>query len=99
MWKRWKENGEKNDLLCIKFDYFCFVYRYVFIAMDALDQLLMACHSQSINLFVESFLQMVAKLLESGEPELQILGSNSVCGMTRLVHLNWIDFGSFFAGI
>ncbi|XP_067835861.1 protein EFR3 homolog A isoform X2 [Heptranchias perlo] len=50
---------------------------YVFIAMEALDQLLMACHSQSINLFVESFLQMVAKLLESGEPELQILGSNS----------------------
>ncbi|XP_043544196.1 protein EFR3 homolog A isoform X2 [Chiloscyllium plagiosum] len=52
-------------------------YGYVFIAMEALDQLLMACHSQSINLFVESFLQMVAKLLESGEPELQILGSNS----------------------
>ncbi|XP_078253449.1 protein EFR3 homolog A isoform X1 [Rhinoraja longicauda] len=52
-------------------------YGYVFTAMEALDQLLMACHSQSINLFVESFLQMVAKLLESGEPELQILGSNS----------------------
>uniref|UniRef100_UPI00398E72E0 protein EFR3 homolog A isoform X4 n=1 Tax=Pristiophorus japonicus TaxID=55135 RepID=UPI00398E72E0 len=52
-------------------------YGYVFIAMEALDQLLMACHSQSINLFVESFLQMVAKLLESGEPKLQILGSNS----------------------
>ncbi|XP_075926200.1 protein EFR3 homolog B isoform X2 [Petromyzon marinus] len=50
---------------------------YVFIAMEALDQLLMACHSQSINLFVESFLRMVAKLLECSEPELQVLGTNS----------------------
>lgn len=52
--------------------------RYVLIAMEALDQLLMACHSQSIKPFVESFLHMVAKLLESGEPKLQVLGTNSV---------------------
>uniref|UniRef100_A0A8C3I838 EFR3 homolog A n=1 Tax=Chrysemys picta bellii TaxID=8478 RepID=A0A8C3I838_CHRPI len=52
-------------------------YGYVLIAMEALDQLLMACHSQSIKPFVESFLQMVAKLLESGEPKLQVLGTNS----------------------
>uniref|UniRef100_UPI00358DE06D protein EFR3 homolog B-like isoform X2 n=1 Tax=Myxine glutinosa TaxID=7769 RepID=UPI00358DE06D len=52
-------------------------YGYVFIAMEALDQLLMACHSQRINLFVESFTNMVTKLLESNEPELQILGTNS----------------------
>ncbi|KAF4805509.1 protein EFR3 B-like protein [Turdus rufiventris] len=45
--------------------------------MEALDQLLMACHCQSINLFVESFLKMVAKLLESEKPNLQILGTNS----------------------
>lgn len=51
---------------------------YVLIAMEALDQLLMACHSQSIKPFVESFLHMVAKLLESGEPKLQVLGTNSV---------------------
>ncbi|XP_072855721.2 protein EFR3 homolog A isoform X1 [Pogona vitticeps] len=50
---------------------------HVFIAMEALDQLLMACHSQSIKPFVESFLHMVAKLLESGEPRLQVLGTNS----------------------
>ncbi|CAF94893.1 unnamed protein product, partial [Tetraodon nigroviridis] len=43
----------------------------------ALDQLLMACHSQSIKPFVESFLHMVAKLLESREPDLQVLGTNS----------------------
>ncbi|XP_044540239.1 protein EFR3 homolog A [Gracilinanus agilis] len=49
----------------------------VLIAMEALDQLLMACHSQSIKPFVESFLHMVAKLLESGEPQLQMLGTNS----------------------
>ncbi|KAG8122971.1 hypothetical protein E2320_018417, partial [Naja naja] len=52
-------------------------HRYVCIAMEALDQLLMACHCQSINLFVESFLKMVAKLLESEKPDLQILGTNS----------------------
>ncbi|XP_045665244.1 protein EFR3 homolog B isoform X2 [Ursus americanus] len=52
-------------------------YGYVCIAMEALDQLLMACHCQSINLFVESFLKMVAKLLESEKPNLQILGTNS----------------------
>lgn len=54
------------------------VCRYVVIAMEALDQLLMACHSQSIKPFVESFLHMVAKLLESREPDLQVLGTNSV---------------------
>lgn len=54
------------------------IFRYVLIAMEALDQLLMACHSQSIKPFVESFLHMVAKLLESGEPKLQVLGTNSV---------------------
>ncbi|CAG09173.1 unnamed protein product, partial [Tetraodon nigroviridis] len=53
-------------------------YGYVCIAMEALDQLLMACHCQSINLFVESFLEMVRKLLKSDKPSLQILGTNSV---------------------
>uniref|UniRef100_A0A8C4H546 Protein EFR3 homolog B n=1 Tax=Dicentrarchus labrax TaxID=13489 RepID=A0A8C4H546_DICLA len=53
-------------------------YGYVCIAMEALDQLLMACHCQSINLFVESFLKMVRKLLESDKPSLQILGTNSM---------------------
>ncbi|XP_046877465.1 protein EFR3 homolog B isoform X2 [Hypomesus transpacificus] len=52
-------------------------YGYVCIAMEALDQLLMACHCQSINLFVESFLKMVRKLLESDKPNLQILGTHS----------------------
>lgn len=46
--------------------------------MDALDQLLVVCHSQSINLFVESFLKMVQKLLECDEPDLQILATSSV---------------------
>lgn len=57
---------------------FTLLFRYVCIAMEALDQLLMACHCQSINLFVESFLKMVRKLLESDKPSLQILGTNSV---------------------
>uniref|UniRef100_A0A8C0Z8A0 Uncharacterized protein n=1 Tax=Cyanistes caeruleus TaxID=156563 RepID=A0A8C0Z8A0_CYACU len=52
-------------------------YGSVCVAMEALDQLLLACHCQSINLFVQSFLTMVAKLLESEKPDLQILGTNS----------------------
>lgn len=51
--------------------------------MEALDQLLMACHCQSINLFVESFLKMVRKLLESDKPNLQILGTNSVSTLDK----------------
>lgn len=69
--------GEFGELEML-WHYFSLLFRYVLIAMEALDQLLMACHSQSIKPFVESFLHMVAKLLESGEPKLQVLGTNSV---------------------
>lgn len=48
------------------------------IAMEAMDQLLVACHAQTLNLFVESFLKMVQKLLESTDPQLQILATQSV---------------------
>lgn len=49
----------------------------VFITVEALDQLLLACHAPNLNLFVESFLKMVQKLLESSETDLQVLGSTS----------------------
>ncbi|XP_067006457.1 protein EFR3 homolog cmp44E [Anabrus simplex] len=49
----------------------------VVIAMEAMDQLLVACHAQTLNLFVESFLKMIQKLLESTEPQLQILATQS----------------------
>lgn len=52
--------------------------RFVIISMEALDQLLLACHAQTLNLFVESFLKMVQKLLECPEPDLQILATQSV---------------------
>ena len=51
--------------------------QYAAIAMKAMEQLLQACRSSSINLFVESFLRMVQKLLECSEPDLQILGTTS----------------------
>lgn len=53
------------------------------MAMDALDQLLVACHAHSLNLFVESFLKMVQKLLECEEAELQILATQSVSKMKK----------------
>lgn len=50
--------------------------------MEAMDQLLVACHAQTLNLFVESFLKMVQKLLESTDPQLQILATQSVFNLT-----------------
>ncbi|XP_039280449.1 protein EFR3 homolog cmp44E [Nilaparvata lugens] len=50
---------------------------FVLIAMEAMDQLLVACHAQTLNLFVESFLKIVQKLLESTEPDLQVLATQS----------------------
>ncbi|KAF4526748.1 hypothetical protein B566_EDAN015095 [Ephemera danica] len=52
-------------------------YGFVVIAMEAMDQLLVACHAQTLNLFVESFLKMVQKLLESSEHHLQVLATQS----------------------
>lgn len=50
-----------------------------------MDQLLLACHAQTLNLFVESFLKMVQKLLETTEAELQILATQSVRLFTSLL--------------
>ncbi|KAK7501482.1 hypothetical protein BaRGS_00007286 [Batillaria attramentaria] len=52
-------------------------HEFVFIAMEALDQLLMSCHAHSLNLFVESYLKMVQKLLECSDPDLQITATSS----------------------
>lgn len=57
-------------------------FRLVEIAMEAMDLLLMACHAQTLNLFVESFLKMVQKLLEDSNPSLQIMATNSVSRFT-----------------
>ena len=51
--------------------------KYVEISMEAMDSLLVACHSQSLNLFVESFLKIVQLLLECQNPELQLLATRS----------------------
>ncbi|KAG8004720.1 Protein EFR3-like protein A, partial [Nibea albiflora] len=53
------------------------VVRYVCIAMEAMEQLLLACHCQSINLLVESFLSTLRLLLEADKPHLHILATNS----------------------
>ncbi|KAM8722377.1 protein EFR3 homolog B-like [Acanthopagrus schlegelii] len=52
-------------------------YGYVCIAMEAMEQLLLACHCQSINLLVESFLSTLRLLLEADRPHLHILATNS----------------------
>lgn len=58
------------------------------IAMEAMDQLLVACHAQTLNLFVESYLRIVQKLLESSEPSLQILATQSVFIITNNFYIN-----------
>ncbi|XP_015250192.1 PREDICTED: protein EFR3 homolog B-like [Cyprinodon variegatus] len=52
-------------------------YGYVCIALEAMEQLLLACHCQSINLLVESFLSTLRLLLEADRPHLHILATNS----------------------
>ena len=52
-------------------------YGFVVIGMEAMDQLLMTCNSQHLNLYVESYLKTVQKLLESPAPEMQIRASES----------------------
>jgi len=70
-------NGVTWKLYLLSKQFLC--CRFVIIAMEAMDQLLVACHAQTLNLFVESFLKMVQKLLESVDPQLQILATQSVC--------------------
>lgn len=50
---------------------------YVHIAMQAMDQLLVACHAQSLNLFIESFLKIVQQLLETLDYQMQLLATSS----------------------
>lgn len=61
------------------------IIRLVEIAMEAMDLLLMACHAQTLNLFVESFLRLVQKLMEDSNPNLQILATNSVSAIFPIV--------------
>lgn len=70
--------------------YFQIFFSSVDIAMEALDTLLVTCHAQSLNLFVESFLKMVQKLLECNDVDLQCLATASVCLMFIFDLLFWV---------
>jgi len=56
------------------------------VSMDALDKLLVMCHAQALNLFVESYLKMVQKLLECNETDLQCLATSSVSTVHEALH-------------
>ena len=45
-------------------------FGFVKIGMEAMDQLLKACPSQWLNLYIEFYLKTVQRLLESPEPEM-----------------------------
>ena len=49
----------------------------VHAGVQAMDKLLQACHS-NLNAFVESYLNVLERLLESNVPDYQMLGTASV---------------------
>ena len=51
--------------------------------MDALDQLLNACHSRALNLFVSSFMSIIEILLEEGSVPLKSRATKSVSRSTN----------------
>ena len=51
-------------------------FGFVFIAFEAMDQLLVACHS--LNPFVNSYLRVLQLVLECPDAELQLLATKSV---------------------
>uniref|UniRef100_A0AAV2L737 IQ motif containing B1 n=1 Tax=Knipowitschia caucasica TaxID=637954 RepID=A0AAV2L737_KNICA len=59
-------------------------YGYVQIAVEALEQLLSACHSQSINLLVESFLRTLRLLLESERAQLHELATGAFVAFANI---------------
>lgn len=50
---------------------------FVVIAMEAMDLILASCTGQSLNLFIESYLKIVQLLLESQDPEMQLIATQS----------------------
>lgn len=52
-------------------------YGFVSIAIEVMDQLLAACNSHSLNLFAGNFFRTLQKILETNNPALQILASES----------------------
>ena len=55
-----------------------FCCRYVYIALEALDELLITCRDTTLNLYVESFLRIVLLLLETDNSDLQMRAVQSV---------------------
>lgn len=51
---------------------------FVEIAMEAMDILLASCTSQTLNLFVESYLKIIQLLLETSDPQMQLWATQSV---------------------
>uniref|UniRef100_A0A915LBY3 Uncharacterized protein n=1 Tax=Romanomermis culicivorax TaxID=13658 RepID=A0A915LBY3_ROMCU len=58
---------------------------FVRLSVEAMDSLLAACHgSPSLNLFVESFLKVIQKLLETQQPDFEIMATDSFVGFANI---------------
>ncbi|XP_075585439.1 protein EFR3 homolog stmA isoform X1 [Dermatophagoides farinae] len=79
-------------------------FGFVLIAVEAMDQLLKTCHN-SLHLFMESFLKVVQLVLESQDPELQILATQSFVKFAKIeedtpaYHRSYDFFVSKFASL
>ncbi|KAF0297690.1 Protein EFR3 cmp44E [Amphibalanus amphitrite] len=49
----------------------------VLVSVEAMDELVSTCKPENLNLFVESFLKTVQRLLECQEPQMQVLATQS----------------------
>ena len=56
-------------------------FGFVEISMEAMDGLLSSCTSQTLNLFVESYLKTIQLLLETSDPQMQLLATLSVSAL------------------
>lgn len=58
---------------------------FVRLTLEAMDSLLAACHgSPSLNLFVESFLKVIQKLLETQQPDFEIMATDSFVNFANI---------------
>ena len=64
---------------------------FVTIGMEAMDELLKTCPSHYLNLYVESYLKTVQKLLESPDPDMQVNISLISSASKQYIFLSLLD--------
>lgn len=91
-YSRNSEISEQNDVWTNQWFWFLFFCRMVHAGVQGFDKLMQACHL-NLNAFVESYLTVLERLLESNVPDYQVMGTTSVCLASRcLTVLQFVKF-------